>query len=155
MNKTAHSQVEQVRLHAPQPLARVMIADDNLDHVTTTAMLLHSEGYDVCGLPSGTTLLEQFIAFRPQVVILDIGMPVLTGYDVARALRANSQGAEVLLIALTGYDSQTDRWLSKLAGFDYHLLKPVDPNALTAMIRDYLAGNRPVRIHVIPDQGPR
>jgi DNA-binding response OmpR family regulator len=121
-----------------------MIADDNLDQVALTAALLHTEGYDVRGLHSGTTLLEQFAAFRPHVVILDIGMPVLTGYDVARSLRASSEGAVVLLIALTGYDTQNDRWLSKRSGFDHHLAKPADPNTLTAIIRDYLAGNPPV-----------
>ena len=87
----------------------------------------------------------------PDVVILDIGMPVLTGYDVARALRKSSASADVLLIAVTSYNTQTDKFLSKLAGFDYHLAKPVDPNSLSATIRDYLAGNRPVRIRVIPE----
>lgn len=126
-------------------VARVMIADDNLDHVNMTSLLLHTEGYEVCGLPSGITLLDQFKAFRPHVVILDIGMPVLTGYDVARHLRANSQGAVVLLIALTGYDKQSDRSLSKMVGFDHHLAKPVDPKILTKIIRDYLAGNPPAQ----------
>jgi DNA-binding response OmpR family regulator len=121
-----------------------MIADDNLDHVDATAALLQTEGYDVRGLPSGTTLLEQFAAFRPHVVILDIGMPVLNGYDVACSLRATSKGSVILLIALTGYDTQNDRGLSKRSGFDHHLAKPVDPNTLTAIIRDYLAGNPPV-----------
>jgi DNA-binding response OmpR family regulator len=120
-----------------------MIADDNPDHVAMTALLLKTEGYDVRGVPSGTTLLEQFTAFRPHVVILDIGMPDQTGYDVARSLRASSKGAVVLLIAITGHDTQADRWLSRRSGFDHHLAKPADPNTLTAIIRDYLAGNRP------------
>jgi DNA-binding response OmpR family regulator len=150
VNNTTHRQVEQVRLEASEAGVRVMIADDNLDHVATTSRLLQTEGYAVLGLASGTSLLEQFEAFQPQIVILDIGMPHLTGYEVARALRAHRKGSEVLLIALTGHDTQTDRMLSKLAGFDYHLAKPVDPNMLTAVIRDYLAGHRPVRVHVIP-----
>jgi len=144
MNDVAHASVERVRPETQEPVPRVMIADDNPDHVAMTAALLHTEGFDVRGLPSGTTLLEQFTAFRPHVVILDIGMPVLTGYDVARSLRASSEGAVVLLIALTGYDTQGDRWLSRRSGFDHHLAKPVDPNTLTAIIRDYLAGNPPV-----------
>ena len=135
----------------PAPLARVMIADDNEDQVSTLATLLHTEGYAVRGSPSGTELLAQVTTFRPQVVILDIGMPDMTGYDVARALRTNSKSSDVLLIALTCYNTQTDRLVSKLAGFDYHIAKPVDPNNLSAIIRDYLAGNRPARIHVIPD----
>lgn len=150
MEKAALPQ-QQDPVEASTPVARVMIADDNLNHVTTTAMLLETEGYAVRALPSGITLLEQVAAFRPDVVILDIGMPVLTGYDVARALRKTSGSADVLLIAVTSYNTQTDKFLSKLAGFDYHLAKPVDPNSLSATIRDYLAGNRPVRIRVIPD----
>jgi CheY-like chemotaxis protein len=150
MEKAALSQ-QQDPVEASTPVARVMIADDNLDHVVTTAMLLETEGYAVRALPSGITLLEQVAAFRPDVVILDIGMPVLTGYDVARALRKNSSSADALLIAMTSYNTQTDKFLSKLAGFDYHLAKPVDPTSLSAIIRDYLAGNRPVRVHVIPE----
>jgi CheY-like chemotaxis protein len=151
MNEAADPQPDKACLQPPEPVVRVMIADDNLDHVATTAMLLTTEGYDVRGLPSGTALLAQFEAFRPRVVIADIGMPGITGYDVARSLRASNRGAEVLLIALSGYNTQTDKYLAALAGFDYHVGKPADPNMLTALIRDYLAGNRPVRIHVFPD----
>ena len=147
MKSAAGLSVEQLHFDTPEPVARVMIADDNLNHVTTTAMLLHAEGYAVRALPSGITLLEQLDSFCPHVVVLDIGMPVLTGYDVARALRAKSRTADLLLIAVTSYNTQTDKFLSKLAGFDYHLAKPVDPNGLSAIIRDYLAGNRPARIH--------
>ena len=143
-----------VRVDARKPLARVMIADDNLEHVATTVALLRMEGFDVLGLPSGTALLEQFEAFRPDAVILDIGMPDLNGYDVARALRGNSKSAHVLLIALTAYRSQTHKYLSQLAGFDYHLVKSADPKVLSALISDFLAGNRPVRVHVVPHRDP-
>ena len=139
-----------IRLETPKPLARVMIADDNLDHVATTALYLHTDGFDVIGLPSGEALLENFEAYRPDVVILDIGMPGLNGYDVARALRGNSKAADVLLIALTGYGSQTDKRLSELVGFDFHLVKPADPKVMSALISDFAAGNRPVRVHVVP-----
>jgi DNA-binding response OmpR family regulator len=147
---------ERSQLESPTSgeVTRVMIADDNLDHIVTTSLLLETQGYVVRGLPSGGALLAQFEMFRPHVVIVDIGLPGLTGYDVARALRANGMGAEVLLIALTGYDTQTDRMLSQLAGFDYHLVKPADPNSLLAIVRDYIAGNRPVRIHVFPEADP-
>jgi CheY-like chemotaxis protein len=150
--KKAAFPLQQDPVEASTPVARVMIADDNLNHVTTTAMLLETEGYAVRALPSGITLLEQVATFGPDVVILDIGMPVLTGYDVARALRKSINSADVLLIAVTSYNTQTDKFLSKLAGFDYHLAKPVDPNSLSAIIRDYLAGNRPARVHVIPER---
>jgi DNA-binding response OmpR family regulator len=130
----------------PPRSARVMIADENLDHVAMTAVLLRTEGYDVRGVTSGSALLEQFEAFRPDVVILDIGMPGLNGYEVARALRANSTSADVLLIALTGHGTQTDKHLAQLAGFDYHVVKPADPETLSAAIRD-VGGNRLVRAH--------
>ena len=154
----AESQSPQDRSRLEPPTsgeaARVMIADDNFDHVATTALLLESQGYVVRGLPSGGALLAQFEAFRPHVVILDIGMPGLTGYDVARALRASAMGSEVLLMALTAYDGQTDRMLSQLAGFDYHLVKPADPNSMLAIVRDYVAGNRPMRVHVFREEDP-
>lgn len=153
MNTGARS-AEAARLAPPEATVRVMIADDNLNHVTTTALLLGAEGYDVRGLPSGITLLEQFEAFRPHVVILDIEMPALTGYDVARALRKNAKATDVLLIAVTAHNTQTDRFLSRLAGFDYHLAKPLDPNAVVALVRDYLSGKRPPSVHVIQDRDP-
>ena len=132
-----------------------MIADDNLDHVAMTAMLLQTEGHEVCGVASGEAALEKFEAFAPDVVIVDIGMPHMSGYDTARALRAHRTGSQVLLIALTAYDSHSERLLSKLAGFDYHLAKPADPATLTAIVRDYVASKRPTRIHVIPDMPRR
>ena len=147
MNTGAHS-AEAVRPLPHEPV-RVMIADDNLNHVTTTALLLETEGYDVRGLPSGITLLEQFDAFQPHVVILDIGMPALNGYDVARALRKHAKASSVLLIALTAYSTQTDRFLSLLAGFDHHLAKPADPNVVVALIRNFLSEGRPARVHVV------
>ena len=151
---TAARSAEAVRPAPLAPTVRVMIADDNLNNVTTMALLLGTEGYDVRGLPSGITLLEQFETFRPQVVILDIGMPALTGYDVARALRKNVKAMDVLLIAVTAHNTQTDRFLSRMAGFDYHLAKPLDPNAVVALIRDYLSGKRPPRAHVVQNRDP-
>jgi DNA-binding response OmpR family regulator len=143
------------RFDAAKLLGRVMIADDNLNQVDTTAALLRLEGYEVLGLPSGTAVLEHFEGFRPDVVILDIGMPEMSGYDTARALRAHKEGSQVLLIALTCYGSYSDELAAKMSGFDYHLAKPADPAYLTAIIRDYFSGTRPIRVHVIPDMPRR
>ena len=140
-----------VRFDAAKLLGRVMIADDNLNHVDTTAALLRLEGYEVLALPSGNAVLEHFEGFRPEVVILDIGMPGMSGYDTARALRAHKGGSQVLLIALTCYRAHSDELASKISGFDYHLAKPADPAHLTAIVRDYCSGTRPIRVHVIPD----
>jgi DNA-binding response OmpR family regulator len=140
---------------APKAVARVLIADDNLDHVATTALLLQTDGHEVCGVASGEAALEKFEAFAPDVVVVDIGMPRMSGYDTARALRAHRAGSQVLLIALTAYDSYSERLLSKIAGFDYHIAKPADPATLTAIVRAYVASKRSPRIHVIPDMPRR
>jgi len=131
---------EVISLEVPGAPARILMADDNLDHVATTAMLLHTEGFTVRGFGSGKALLDQFGQYRPDVVILDLGMPGMTAYDVARAMRDAKRWREFLLIALTGYGTMTDQFLTRMAGFDYHLTKPVDPHALTALIRDYVSG---------------
>jgi two-component system OmpR family response regulator len=151
MDNTSFAHKSIVRRDAVKPLGRVMIADDNLDHVALMCALLKMEGYDVCGLPSGDAVLAQFEVFAPDVVILDIAMPNMSGYDTARALRAHRTGSQVLLVALTGHHSHSERLMAKIAGFDHHMSKASDPNGLMALIRDYLAGERPVRIHVIPD----
>jgi CheY-like chemotaxis protein len=128
-----------ITLEIPPPAVRVLIADDNPDDVTTTALLLHLEGYSVRGLTSGKALVEQFGTFRPDVVILDLSMPGISGYDAARALRDARQWRDFLVIAVTGFATLTDQFLSRMAGFDHHLAKPADPNALIALIRDYLS----------------
>ncbi|HEU5116678.1 MAG TPA: response regulator, partial [Isosphaeraceae bacterium] len=82
----------------------------------------------------GPSALEQVEAFHPEVVLLDIGMPGMNGYEVARRLRDRPSGSAVLLVALTGWGQHTDRRRSQEAGFDYHLVKPVDPDELIALI---------------------
>ncbi len=113
---------------------RILVVDDNIDVVETTTMLLSLSGHQVRSAKDGLQALHVASEFRPDVVLLDIGLPLMDGYEVARRLRQTPQTAGALLIALTGYGQQGDRQRGKDAGFDGHMLKPVDPHALARMI---------------------
>ncbi len=105
---------------------RVLVVDDHKDTAQTLTMLLKESGHDVRMGHDGPTALEAADAFRPNVVLLDIGLPGLNGYEVAKRLRQQSILPNVILVALTGYGQDTDRERSQEAGFDHHLVKPVD-----------------------------
>jgi len=113
---------------------RVIIADDNVDAAESLAMLLQVEGHDVRVAQDGLSALSLALAFRPQVAILDIGMPQLDGYSLARELRKEPWGAEALIIALTGRGQEEDKRQAASAGFDVHLTKPVDPDIVASLI---------------------
>jgi PAS domain S-box-containing protein len=119
---------------APQPdsLKRVMIVDDNRDAADSLAMLLQFEGRKTLCAYSGEEALEQFVAFRPQLVLLDIGLPGVDGYEVARRLKAADPAMRV--VALSGYGQVEDRQRSVAAGFDAHLVKPIDLDALKRVL---------------------
>jgi DNA-binding response OmpR family regulator len=95
-------------------------------------MLLRSDGHDVKVVRDGEEALRVFAAFSPDVVLLDLGMPRLSGYEVARRLRAHDSA--VLLIAITGWGQSADRAKSAAAGFDHHLTKPVDSGELAKVL---------------------
>ena len=97
-------------------------------------MILKFQGAEVYTANDGPTALEAIHNFRPSVVILDIGLPGMDGYAVARRLREREPRREVTVIALTGWGQEKDRKQSKEAGIDYHLVKPVDPRALQALL---------------------
>jgi signal transduction histidine kinase len=109
---------------------RVLAVDDNADAVESLAVLLGMQGHQVRTAHDGPDALEQAEAFRPEVVILDVGLPRMDGYEVARRLREREGMRGVLLVALTGYGREEDRRRSLEAGFDRHLVKPVDPDVL-------------------------
>ncbi len=113
---------------------RVLIADDNHDAATSLGILLNDAGYDVRTVADGSQALEMAAQFRPDIALLDIGMPKLNGYEVARQIRAQPWGGEVLLVALTGWGGAEHRQQTAAAGFDHHLTKPVDPAALTRLL---------------------
>ena len=130
------------------PRRRVLVVDDNVDAAVSLGRLLtRLHGQDVKVAhdgPSGLALAE---AFRPEVVILDIGMPGMDGYEVARRLRDRPESNGTLLVALTGWGQEADRRRSAEAGFDRHLVKPVDPDLLKKIL-DGAAGPGP------PNQDP-
>lgn len=112
---------------------RVVVADDNRDAADTLADFLRLEGHEVGVAYDGEQALQQYEALQPGVVLLDIGMPRLDGYEVARRIRALplKEGASApMLIALTGWGQASDKAEAEAAGFDRHLTKPVDPDEL-------------------------
>jgi CheY-like chemotaxis protein len=113
---------------------RILVADDNYDSATSLSILLNDAGYDVRTAGDGAQALETAAQFRPDVALLDIGMPKLNGYEVARQLRNQPWGRHVLLIAVTGWGGADHRQQTAQAGFDHHLTKPVDPAALTRLL---------------------
>ena len=104
---------------------RVLVVDDNLDAAEGLAMLLSLRGHQVATAYDGPTAIEQARKLAPDVVLLDIGLPRLDGFEVARRLREEHPGKPMLLVALTGYGHERDRVRAREAGFDHHLLKPV------------------------------
>jgi signal transduction histidine kinase/DNA-binding response OmpR family regulator len=113
---------------------RVLVVDDIVDVADTTAAMLGLSGHEVRVAHDGLEALAQLEAFLPEVVLLDIGLPRLDGYEVARRMRQSPAGRDVLLVALTGYGQPADRQRGRDAGFDEHLLKPVDPLVLEGLI---------------------
>ena len=113
---------------------RILLVEDNADVAETTAAMLTLSGHIVDIARDGVEALACAAQFEPEIVLLDIGLPLLDGYEVARRLRQLPQARNAWLIALTGYGQPADRERGREAGFDDHLLKPVEPAALTALI---------------------
>jgi PAS domain S-box-containing protein len=120
---------------APRAGRRVLVADDNRDAADSLGLILGMGGHEVRVAHGGREALELAAAFRPDVVLLDIGMPDLNGYETARALRAAPGGERLELIALTGWGHPDDKRRAAEAGFDRHLTKPVDPGELEELLR--------------------
>ena len=108
------------------PSLRVLVVDDNADAAQTLAMLLEVSGHDVRMANDGPTALEIALDFRPSVVLLDIGLPGIDGFEVAKRLRQKPGLGSVLLVAMTGYGQVADKQRSQGAGFDHHLVKPAE-----------------------------
>jgi PAS domain S-box-containing protein len=116
------------------PRRRILVVDDVRASAKTLAMMLECIGQDVAIARDGAEAIEQVEADRPDVVFLDIAMPGMNGYDVARHLRARPESAELVLVALTGYGNEEDRRKSLAAGFDHHLTKPTSIEELAALL---------------------
>ena len=126
----ARSEPSPARPAATATQQRVLVVDDNVDSATALATILGLSGYDVRMAHDGQQALVVDAEFRPEVVLLDIGLPVMSGHEVARRIRAQANGRRILLIALTGWGQAEDRRKSADAGFDHHMVKPVDIRAL-------------------------
>jgi len=119
--------------HAVTP-RRILLADDNRDAAESLAIILRLEGHEVELAHDGDAALRAFEAGRPDVALLDIGMPKSNGYEVARQIRAVAGGEDVLLIAITGWAQDSDKAQSRAAGFDHHLTKPIEPESLIGLL---------------------
>jgi signal transduction histidine kinase len=113
---------------------RILIADDNNDALESLATLLQLSGHEVFTATNGGTALQSAERHLPEVVLLDIGMPLLDGYEVAKRIRAQPWGQRITLVALTGWGQDSDRRRSREAGFDSHLVKPLDLETLTDLL---------------------
>lgn len=112
---------------------RILVVDDNVDAADSLAMLLQVRGDEVRVVYDGVEAIEADGLFKPEVVLLDIGMPRLSGYDVARRIR-DARGNDVLIIAITGWGQDEDRARAREAGFNFHFTKPVDFEMLLDLI---------------------
>jgi len=124
---------ESVTAGNPPAARRILVVDDNADAADSLAMLLQVRGEDVRIAYDGAEALEAEEAFRPSILLLDIGMPKLSGYDVARRVR-ELRGDGVLIVALTGWGQEDDRRRAREAGFNHHFTKPVDFDLLLDLI---------------------
>jgi CheY-like chemotaxis protein len=113
---------------------RILVVDDNVDAAESMAMLLRLWGHEVRVGYTASSALAEAPAFQPQIILLDIGLPRISGYDVAREIRQQAAFRHTILIAITGYGQEEDQRRSQEAGFDYHLTKPVDPNKLETLL---------------------
>jgi signal transduction histidine kinase len=135
----AHPQTDDVSLAADRRGAhgaRVLVVDDNRDAAETLAEALAHEGHEVAVAYDGASALELAARCGPEIVLLDIGLPVLDGYEVARRLRKAQARAPLKLIAVTGYGQENDRAKAAEAGFDAHVVKPVDLDLLLEALQD-------------------
>jgi CheY-like chemotaxis protein/two-component sensor histidine kinase len=120
--------------HEPARTYRILVVDDNRDAATSLATLLQMTGHESFAAFDGPTALEAMERHRPDVVLLDIGLPGVSGYEVCRRVRAQPWGGEITCIALTGWGQAEDRRRTEEAGFDSHLVKPVEFAALIAQL---------------------
>jgi PAS domain S-box-containing protein len=113
---------------------RILVADDNKDAAASLSMMLEIMGYETRSAYDGLQALEAADQFRPAVALLDIGMPKTNGYDVARHIRQQPWGKDIVLMAVTGWGQETDKKRTLEAGFDHHLVKPVNPSVLAKLL---------------------
>jgi CheY-like chemotaxis protein len=125
---------------APAAGLKVLVVDDNVDAAETLSLVLEMAGCSTRMLHEGSQVLQGAQDFGPDVILLDIGLPGMNGYEVAQRLRQESRFARTLLVAITGWGTEQDRRRSQESGFDHHLTKPVDYSALEPLLRQAAGG---------------
>jgi CheY-like chemotaxis protein len=113
----------------------VLVVEDNEDAREMLSILLTQDGHEVHLANDGPSGLQAVLTFRPDIGLLDLGLPGLDGYALARSIRANHESQQIYLIALTGYGQSEDRLRSEEAGFDAHIVKPIDVNQLALLLQ--------------------
>jgi CheY-like chemotaxis protein len=116
-------------------LRRVLVVDDNVDAAEALAELLRDYGHDVATAHDGAAALDQARLHRPDIVLLDISLPEMDGYEVAKRIRNEVGLGDALLVALSGYGEDRHRRLAREAGFDHHVTKPVDESTLEELLK--------------------
>jgi PAS domain S-box-containing protein len=117
---------------------RILVVDDNRDAATSMALLLRMSGGETLTAHDGQDAVSKADAFQPHVILLDIGMPKMNGYEACRAIRQTPHGKDAFIVALTGWGQDEDRQKSRQAGFDGHLIKPVEKSALIQLLSEHL-----------------
>ena len=110
------------------------MVDDNVDSASSLATLLELSGHETRTVHDGLTAVEEALVFGPDVVLLDIGLPGIDGYEAAKRIRAQPSGRSVMIVAVTGWGQEEDRRRSREAGFDHHMVKPLRAAALERLL---------------------
>jgi signal transduction histidine kinase/CheY-like chemotaxis protein len=133
-----HPQGDEDRLARCSSAYRILVVDDNKDSAISLAMMLKIMGHETRTVHDGLEAVEAATAFRPEVVLLDLGLPKLSGYEVCRRIREQPWGEAIVLIAQTGWGQEEDKCRSKEAGFNFHMVKPIDPDDLEKLLAGLL-----------------
>jgi CheY-like chemotaxis protein len=120
----------------PGAKRRILVADDNDDSVASMALMLKILGNEVRTASDGREAVEVAETFQPKLILLDIGMPQLNGYEACRAIRQKPWGADVIIVALTGWGQEDDKQKAREAGFNHHLVKPVGLDAIRKLLAE-------------------
>ena len=113
---------------------RILVVDDHVSTADTLKMFFELDGYEVAAAYNGLEAIELVSGFGPDIVIMDINMPLMNGMDAARSIKEQNPGTNIKFIAVTGLDQSDDRVNILEAGFEHHLVKPVDPNQLRELL---------------------
>lgn len=136
MNAVANTSKSSDSYGAPRRALRVIVVEDEKDSLNTLVDLLLSEGHEVRGVGSAKELWATMRVFEPEVCLIDIGLPDRSGYDIAQAIVRRFGDERPKMVAVTAWTQSSDRILATIAGFDHHVGKPYDPNALLALVSD-------------------